>query len=207
MGCIVCSLLEVISDSTTSLLTPEKLSLDMVELHNHVPGLHQVTFLLMVPANRWSLVYHCWPSCVCLLLTGLYTTDRLRQIFSAHWQVEDVILKDSNKKRKASALVVLSSQADAQQAALEAHGDIKNPLLVMPYLKVVPDHHHQQQQQGSSQHKAGSAADGSPAAGPAAAGPKKPLFASGLASLTSRPVQRPIKPLFPGTRQRELSTQ
>ena len=43
--------------------------------------------------------------------------------------------------------MVLSSVEAAQQAAQEVHGDMKNPLLVTPYLKVMPGAAQQQQQQ------------------------------------------------------------
>jgi hypothetical protein len=140
------------------------------------------------------------PLLFCCCSTGNYSTDKLRQIFSATWSVEDVILKDSSsssskKKKKASALVVLSSIEAAQQAAQEVHGDLKNPLLVTPYLKVMPGTA-QQQQQGD----AAAARSSTPSAAAAAAsgGGKQPLFATGLAGATSRQVQRPSKPLFPG---------
>ncbi|KAF8065588.1 hypothetical protein HT031_003189 [Scenedesmus sp. PABB004] len=65
---------------------------------------------------------------------GAYTSAALRSVFAA-WPVEDVILKEGRSRRKASALVVLGSMADAQAAAGEVHGDLSNPLLVTPYLK------------------------------------------------------------------------
>jgi hypothetical protein len=140
-----------------------------------------------------------WSHCA-----GNYNTDRLRQIFSASWSVEDVILKDSSsskKKKKASALVVLGSIESAQQAAQEVHGDMKNPLLVTPYLKVMPgagQQQQQQQQQGNAAAAAAGRGSTPPAGAAAAGGVKQPLFASGLAGATSRQVQRPSKPLFPG---------
>lgn len=124
---------------------------------------------------------------------GSYTTERLRDIFSAGWAVEDVILKDSSKKKKASALVVLSSIHAAQQAAQEVHGDLQNPLLVTPYLKVMPQapQQQQQQQQSSTQQQ-----EQQPVALGAKAG-KQPLFAA-ISSPVQRPAPRPSKPLFPG---------
>jgi hypothetical protein len=150
-------------------------------------------------------LFHC--NCCNSYATGDYSTDRLRQIFSASWSVEDIILKDSSssssskKKKKASALVVLSSIEAAQQAAQEVHGDMKNPLLLTPYLKVMPGaaQQQQQQQQGNAAAAAAAGRGGTPPAGSAAAaGVKQPLFASGLAGAASRQVQRPSKPLFPG---------
>jgi hypothetical protein len=179
---------------------------------------------------RTVLLLYFWASalrhtcCICSIsylcnfnATGNYSTDRLRQIFSSTWSVEDVILKDSSsssskKKKKASALVVLSSIEAAQQAAQEVHGDMKNPLLVTPYLKVMPGAAQQQQQQQQQQGDAAAAAaaagrGGTPPAGAAAAaaGVKQPLFASGLAGATSRQVQRPSKPLFPGECVRNMT--
>eukprot|EP00879_Flechtneria_rotunda_P020095 GHRR01021135.1.p1 GENE.GHRR01021135.1~~GHRR01021135.1.p1 ORF type:complete len:188 (+),score=78.81 GHRR01021135.1:732-1295(+) len=77
-----------------------------------------------------------------------YSTDCLRQIFSNGWSVEDIILKDTHKRKKVSVLVVLNSTAAAQQAAQEVHGHIDNPLLITPYLKVIPGDVQQGQQQG-----------------------------------------------------------
>lgn len=149
---------------------------------------------------------NCW---MYMCPAGNYTTDRLREIFSAHCSVEDVILKDSRKKKKASALVVLSSTAEAEHAEQQVHGDLNNPLLVTPYLKVmpgVPQQQQQQQQPHGTFTTAAAAGSGSgrstaplaAAAGQPSAAGQQPLFATGLAGATSRPVQRPGKPLFPG---------
>lgn len=158
--------------------------------------------LLQVVASILLLyVKICPVAAVHGLPAGSYTTQRLREIFSATWLVEDVILKDSKKKKKASALVVLSSPADAQEAAQEVHGDLKNPLLVVPYMKVMPGQE-QQPEDGRLKQAAGSRSPSAAAVGngaePGARAPKQLLFASGLAGATSRPVQRPSKPLFPG---------
>lgn len=51
------------------------------------------------------------------LCAGSYSTERLRELFGQEFLVQDVILKDSRKKKKASALVVLDSVQAAAQAA------------------------------------------------------------------------------------------
>lgn len=113
--------------------------------------------------------------------------------------MEDVILKDSRKKKKASALVVLDSIQAAGRAAHEVMGDLNNPLLVTPYLKVMPQAEQQQQQQPAA---AGGAA---PAGVGTSRRPAAPLFAAGAdgggvpgaGSAAGRAAQRPSKPLFP----------
>jgi DnaJ family protein C protein 17 len=115
--------------------------------------------------------------------------------------VEDVIHKESRKKSKASALVVLGSIQAAGQAAHEVLGDLKNPLLITPYLKVMPEA--QQQQQDRQPPGSGTAAAGAADGGRRPPG-GAPLFAVGggaaaaAAGGGSKPVQRPSKPLFPG---------
>jgi hypothetical protein len=105
--------------------------------------------------------------------------------------VEDVILKDSRKKKKASALVVLDSIQAAGQAAHEVLGDLSNPLLVTPYLKIMPEAE-QQQRPPAAAAAAAARAGGGPK-------PAAPVFAAGGTGWGSagRPVQRPSKPLFP----------
>jgi DnaJ family protein C protein 17 len=130
------------------------------------------------------------------VFAGSYTTDRLRDLFGKRFLVEDVILKDSRKKKKASALVVLDSMQAAGQAAHEVLGDLKNPLLITPYLKVMPEAADQQQQQQQRSPAAAAAAAGGDGGGRK---PAAPLFAVGGvgAGSAGKPVQRPSKPLFP----------
>lgn len=175
-----------------------------------LPSLNSPTFFFIY----LSPVCRALPSaCAC---AGSYSTDRLRQLFGEEFLVEDVILKDSkdsskkkHKKSKASALVVLDSVQAAAQAAHQVLGDLKNPLLITPYLKVVPEV--QQQQQAPA---AGSAAAGTAAAGGTGADgsrrPAAPLFAVGGAAgggSGGRAVQRPSKPLFPSEWCRVCRTQ
>jgi len=138
----------------------------------------------------------------CHAPAGIYSTERLRELFGERFLVEDVILKDSRKKKKASALVVLDSIQAAGRAAHEVMGELNNPLLVTPYLKVMPQAEQQQQQQQPA---------GVGGASPAGAGnsrrPAAPLFAAGAdgdgggvpgaGSAAGRAAQRPSKPLFP----------
>ena len=66
-----------------------------------------------------------------------YGLDELREIMSKHGPVEDIILKESKKKKKGSALVVMQT-LDAARAASEAvSGRRDNPLLVIPFAKAV----------------------------------------------------------------------
>lgn len=59
-----------------------------------------------------------------------YSAERLRELFSRFGEVEDVVIR-SNKK-KASALVVMSSKDAAVAATKTVCGDLSNPLLVVP---------------------------------------------------------------------------
>lgn len=147
---------------------------------------------------------HTYPP---LHAAGSYSTHRLRELFGRNFLVEDVILKDSRKKKKASALVVLDSIQAAGQAAHEVLGDLKNPLLVTPYLKVMPhtaaqDHEQQQQQPQAASAQGAAAGAAAAAAQGGSRQPAAPLFAAaavggGGGSSSGRPVQRPNKPLFP----------
>ena len=64
-----------------------------------------------------------------------YTVDQLRNIMSVHGSVEHVSMKESKRKKKGSAFVVMQS-LDAARAASEAvSGSLDNPLLVVPFAK------------------------------------------------------------------------
>jgi DnaJ family protein C protein 17 len=64
-----------------------------------------------------------------------YTSTDLRRIFSVHGEVEDVVLREA-KKRKGSALVVMATKEAALKAGETVHGDLLNPLLAIPLIKV-----------------------------------------------------------------------
>ena len=64
-----------------------------------------------------------------------YTSADLRRIFSVHGEVEDIVLREA-KKRKGSALVVMATKEAAEKAAQNVHGELSNPLLVIPLTKV-----------------------------------------------------------------------
>lgn len=66
---------------------------------------------------------------------GGYTAPMLRQIFSEHGAVEDVVVKEG-KKKKGSALVVMATKEGAAAAAGSVNGALSNPLLVVPLAKV-----------------------------------------------------------------------
>ena len=59
-----------------------------------------------------------------------YPVAKLRSIFSAFGDVEDVVIRDG-KKKKGSALVVFSAREGAKRAASAACGDPSNPLLAV----------------------------------------------------------------------------
>ncbi len=67
--------------------------------------------------------------------SGNYSVDELRQIMSKHGPVEDVVLMESKKKKKGSALVVMETLESARAAVEAANGSLTNPLLVVPLAK------------------------------------------------------------------------
>ena len=67
-----------------------------------------------------------------------YTTDELRQIMSKHGPVEDVVLLESKKRKKGSALIVMQDLNSARAASEAVNGSLSNPLLVVPLAKVAP---------------------------------------------------------------------
>jgi len=64
-----------------------------------------------------------------------YSVDELQQIMGKHGAVEDIVLVESKKKKKGSALVVMQSLEAAQVAAEAVNGSLRNPLLVVPLAK------------------------------------------------------------------------
>ncbi|XP_062020323.1 uncharacterized protein LOC133736747 [Rosa rugosa] len=58
-----------------------------------------------------------------------YTAERLRNLFSAFGEVEDVLIKS---KKKGSALVVMATKDAAVASTRTMTGDLSNPLLVKP---------------------------------------------------------------------------
>lgn len=64
-----------------------------------------------------------------------YSVDELKQIMGKHGAVEDIVLVESKKKKKGSALVVMQSLEAAQAAAEAVNGSLRNPLLVVPLAK------------------------------------------------------------------------
>lgn len=64
-----------------------------------------------------------------------YTTDDLRQIMSKHGPVEDVVLLESKKRKKGSALIVMQDLASARAASEAVNGSLSNPLLAVPLAK------------------------------------------------------------------------
>jgi DnaJ family protein C protein 17 len=112
-----------------------------------------------------------------------YTSSDLRRIFSVHGEVEDVVLREA-KKRKGSALVVMVTVESAKKAAASVHGELSNPLLVIPLT--------------------GSGNNGNGTTTAATAVPKVPPISTETRppttdTTTSRPAlgPRPATPLFP----------
>lgn len=110
-----------------------------------------------------------------------YTSEKLRKVFSEFGDVEDVILKESKKKSRRSALVVMATADGAREASTAVCGDLNHPLLVVPFARVLPGEEvpvEPQRLQGTS------GADPSP----------KNMYAA------HRPptLSPPAKPLFPG---------
>lgn len=64
-----------------------------------------------------------------------YSVDDLRQIMNRHGPVEDIVLTQSKKKKKGSALVVMQTLESARAAAEAVNGSFDNPLLVVPLAK------------------------------------------------------------------------
>lgn len=67
--------------------------------------------------------------------SSTYTTDELRHIMSKHGPVEDVVLLESKKRKKGSALVVMQDLSSARAASEAVNGSLSNPLLVVPLAK------------------------------------------------------------------------
>ena len=66
---------------------------------------------------------------------GGYTADQLRGALAAHGGVADVVLRESKRRSKGSALVVMASLGAAAAAAGAANGRSGAPLLVVPFSK------------------------------------------------------------------------
>ncbi|DBB01120.1 hypothetical protein WJX77_003151 [Trebouxia sp. C0004] len=64
-----------------------------------------------------------------------YFVDELKHIMGKHGAVEDIVLVESKKRKKGSALVVMQSLEAAQAAAEAVNGSLRNPLLVVPLAK------------------------------------------------------------------------
>lgn len=63
---------------------------------------------------------------------GDYTATDLKNVFSVHGPVADVIMRESKKKSKGSALVVMATEQGADAACRVVNGKLFNPLLVVP---------------------------------------------------------------------------
>ena len=64
-----------------------------------------------------------------------YGVEQLRELFSKHGTVEDVMLRNAKKKTKGSALVIMQTLDGARAASEAVNGAATNPLLVVPVAK------------------------------------------------------------------------
>lgn len=68
---------------------------------------------------------------------GSYTANELREVFSVHGPVADVVMRQpKKKKRKHSAFVQMGTLEAAAAAARASNGHPNLPLLVVPFSKV-----------------------------------------------------------------------
>jgi DnaJ family protein C protein 17 len=77
---------------------------------------------VVVPEHLFRTVKVTWREDV-----SDYPVAKLRDIFSRHGTVEDVVIREG-KKKKGSALVVFSELKSAAEASNAVHGDATNPL-------------------------------------------------------------------------------
>ena len=66
---------------------------------------------------------------------GGYSADQLRGALAAHGGVADVVLRESKRRSKGSALVVMASLRAAAAATAAANGRPGASLLVVPFAK------------------------------------------------------------------------
>lgn len=115
---------------------------------------------------------------------GDYSPAALREVFAAVGAVEDVLVRDSKKKKKGSAIVVMADREGARAAAASALGERANPLLVVPHSKSAPGVPAEgEEQDGTSQ----------PAAPPTM--PSRPLFPQSAAPPGAPPTSKPPPPV------------
>lgn len=69
---------------------------------------------------------------------GNYGAAKLREIFERFGIVEDVVIRSKSSKKKASAIVVMTSRDAMVRAMQSMSGDITNPLLVLPLEPIAP---------------------------------------------------------------------
>ncbi len=68
---------------------------------------------------------------------GSYTANELREVFSVHGPVADVVMRQPKKKKsKHSAFVQMGTLEAAAAAARASNGHPNLPLLVVPFSKV-----------------------------------------------------------------------
>jgi len=67
-----------------------------------------------------------------------YPAEELRDLFTKHGEVQDVIPRPLKKKTKGSALIVMAALEGARRAADNVSGNLDNPLLVVPLAKNAP---------------------------------------------------------------------
>ncbi|KAK9165046.1 hypothetical protein Scep_000237 [Stephania cephalantha] len=68
-----------------------------------------------------------------------YGVERLKEIFGAFGEVEDVVVQSKKKKKRTSDALVVMATKDAAVAAMgSVCGDMSNPLIVLP-MRAAPD--------------------------------------------------------------------
>lgn len=119
-----------------------------------------------------------------------YTTDELRQIMSKHGPVEDVVLLESKKRKKGSALVVMQDLISARAASEAVNGSLSNPLLVVPLAKAAaPSGANSSDPQSEQQSSPEAYAPAEPQQQPEA----PPAFPLGQPATTPTPPSSPVK--------------
>lgn len=117
---------------------------------------------------------------------GEYTVEELQQAFSQHGPVVDVVLLQSKKKAKGSALVQMGTLPSAAAAAQAVNGDLAKPLLVVPFSRAPETLAVHRQGSSSPTPHPSAPSSPSPAGEPAAASTpaSPPLFSSFPAAST-----------------------
>lgn len=120
-----------------------------------------------------------------------YTTDDLRHIMSKHGRVEDVVLLESKKRKKGSALIVMEDLESARAVSEAVNGSLSNPLLAVPLAKAAaPSGPHSN---GQAQAELQSSPEAYAPAEPQQEHQAPPAFPPGQPDTTPTPPSSPVK--------------